>query len=207
MNRITIFTESVSKLGLTKNQLNGVVSLFESIVGDSVNLNDDYDLEPDAYEYKWDPADKAAFEAVKPIFMVSNGKTSKLSRSLRRYWNNELMGCGVDITKVEEYNPQEDNWPKLRFSFDNGREKGTLEIRTDMKGRLSYVIFDEDGRNMNPGLYKFDGTDINQFEDHYECSPKYDIKHIKDLFEESVSKVLTYCTLFRDLGPLVMAGM
>lgn len=207
MDKRRIFMESVSQLGLNELQFKGVVSLFESCLDDSTSPDDDFLMEPDVYQHKWDPADKAAFEKVKTLFLPVNGKASKLSSSLSRYWDDELMSCGIDIVKVQEYNPEEDRWPKLRISFDGGKESGTLELRADEKGQLSFVIRDEKDYNMNPELYRFEGTDLSKFEDRYECSPKYDINHVKDLFEESVSKVLTFCTIFRDLGPLVMAGM
>jgi hypothetical protein len=98
-------------------------------------------------------------------------------------------------------------FPELTISYtDDDENPGTLKVRSSSDGRLSYVIF-KHGENMNPLLYKFEGKDRNQFEDRYECSPKYTISNINDLLDEIVSKILLLGSVIPNLHPEILRHM
>lgn len=228
MNRRKLFLESISKLGLTANQLNGVMSLMESVLiddnqyldedfdepeddGDDNNDNDEYHFDDDEdeeiYTSKWDEADRQAYHKAEPLFVSHNGQPSKIMSLLKEAWEDELESCGIEIEKEREYTRTRfDGWPNINVVFswtddwDKGtRAKGKVTLRLNWKGKLSFLIIDErTRRNVNPYLYKFEGEDISKFEDRYEVSPKYDIAHVKDFIDEVISKVLLFTNLNKD---------
>lgn len=210
MNRRKIFLESISKLGLTANQLNGVMSLMESVLNDNNDFDDDDGDEPEEldleYAEDWDEADRQAFHNLEQFFVSNNGQPSKIMSLLKEAWDDELDCCGIEIEEEHEYKRSRTNgFPNITviFSWTEDWDKGTkgkakVNLRLNWKGKLSFVIFDARGRNVNPYLYRFDGKDISQFEDRYEVSPKYGIDDIKDFIDEVISKVLLYVTLNKD---------
>lgn len=207
MNRRKLFLESISKLGLTANQLNGVISLMESVLSDNNDFDDDDGDEPEEWNYmEWDDADRQAFHKLEQFFVSTNGQPSKIMSLLKEAWDDELDCCGIEIEEEHEYKrSRTDGFPNITviFSWTEDWDKGTkakakVNLRLNWKGKLSFVIFDARGRNVNPYLYKFEGKDISQFEDRYEVSPKYDIAHVKDFIDEVISKVLLYTNLNKD---------
>ena len=210
MDKRRIFMESVSQLGLNELQFKGVVSLFEACQDEWKDPNYDEVNNIDWWEYdeqeaeERDPAKDKAYEEVKALFVPVNGKRSQMASKFSRYWKNKFMSYGIVITKIKEWDPEDDNFPKLYVSFraDSGDGvPGNVDIRADSDGRLSFVIrntedrYDPRAKNMNPYIYQFEGEDISKFEDHYEFSPKYTINQLKEMFDEVTERVHTYCVM------------
>lgn len=125
MNRRKLFLESVSQLGLTANQLNGVMALMETVLIDdnkyfdddfdepdpddddnNDNDNDDYQLDADdeeIYTHAWPEADRQAYHNAEPLFVSNNGQPSKIMSLLKEAWEDELESCGIEIEKEREY--------------------------------------------------------------------------------------------------------
>lgn len=225
MNRRKLFLESISQLGLTANQLNGVMALMETVyVDDNQYFDEDFDeADPDdddnndndeyhvddnedeeIYTSEWPEADRQAYHKAEPLFVSNNGQPSKIMSLLKEAWEEELESCGIEIEKEREYTRTRfDGWPNINVVFSwiddwdkYTRAKGKVTIRLNWKGKLSFLIIDEKTRrNVNPYLYRFEGEDISKFEDRYEVSPKYDLAHVKDLIDEVISKVLLFTNL------------
>ena len=173
MNRCKIFLESISKLGLTESQLNGVMSLMETVlIDDNKYFDEDFD-EPDPedddddnndneyhfdndedeeiYTSEWKESDRQAYHNAEPLFISKNGQPSKITSLLKEAWEDELESCGIEIEKVREYKRSRfDGWPNINVVFswtddwDKGtRAKGKVNLRLNWKGKLSFVIIDE----------------------------------------------------------------
>ncbi len=129
--------------------------------------------------------DYKKIDEAKQLFLHQGGHSKIVSRLLE-FLDDEWGSSGVEVTGVDEYDPNEDNFPKAHIHCDVGDHHIGIDVRINSdKGLLSYVMWDDDRRrNLNVLLCEYRDVDPSTLEDRYELSKKYSLDNIDEMLED-----------------------
>lgn len=138
------------------------------------------DIEGDENKVDYKKLDEA-----KQLFLHQGGHSKIVSRLLE-FLDDEWASSGVEVTSVDEYDPNEDNFPRAHIHCDVGDHHIEIDVRINSnEGLLSYVMWDEDRRrNLNVLLCEYRDVDPSTLEDRYELSKKYSLDNIDEMLED-----------------------
>jgi len=129
--------------------------------------------------------DYKKIDEAKQLFLHQGGHSKIVSRLLE-FLDEEWRSSGVEVTGVDEYDPNEDNFPRAHIHCDVGDHHIEIDVRINSnEGLLSYVMWDEDRRrNLNVLLCEYRDVDPSTLEDRYELSKKYSLDNIDEMLED-----------------------
>ena len=131
-----------------------------------------------------DTVDIEKLNEAKQLFLHQGGHSKIVSRLLE-FLDDEWGSSGVEVIGVEEYDPNEDNFPRAHIHCDTGKHHIGIDVRVNSKGLLSYVMWDDDSRrNLNAILCEYRDVDPNTLDDRYELSKKYSLDNIDEMLED-----------------------
>ena len=132
-----------------------------------------------------DKVDTEQLDKAKQLFLHQGGHSKIVSRLLE-FLDEEWGSSGVEVTGVDEYDPNEDNFPRAHIHCDVGDHHIGIDVRINSnKGLLSYVMWDDDKRrNLNVLLCEYRDVDPSTLEDRYELSKKYSLDNIDEMLED-----------------------